>query len=218
MDRPPDDHSSFTITVGAATFQCRDGRMTTAINEPDQASCTVAASDMAASPVDWLAPAAVVIGEDVMTQGEVVEAVPGHDGSVALSMESARRLHESRMPPMVCQQLTSAEVVYAAARAAGFAPEDTRIDGLDTLPFEPMWVLAPISGVRAERPARVGVVEFVDGDIGREMLRRFRPPLEPRFSDPLKDAAAFARVPVAQRLLYDAEEEGWRSSTRRQRG
>jgi hypothetical protein len=95
-----------------------------------------------------------------------------------------------------------------AARAAGSAPQDTRIDGLDTLPFEPMWVLAPIGGVRAVRPARVGVVQFVDGETGREMLRRFRPPLEPRFSDPLKDAAAFARVPVAQRLLYDAEEEG----------
>jgi hypothetical protein len=109
---------------------------------------------------------------------------------------------------MVCQQLTPAEIVYATARAAGSAPQDTRIDGLDTLPFEPMWVLAPIGGVRAVRPARVGVVQFVDGETGREMLRRFRPPLEPRFSDPLKDAAAFARVPVAQRLLYDAEEEG----------
>jgi hypothetical protein len=39
-----------------------------------------------------------------MTQGEVVEAVPDHDGSVGLSMESARRLHESRMPDAGCRR------------------------------------------------------------------------------------------------------------------
>jgi hypothetical protein len=208
MDRQPDEHPPFTITVAPVTFECSGGRISTAINEPDHGRGTVAAGDMAASSVDWLAPAAVAIGEDVLIQGEVVEAVPGEDGTVALSLESARRLRESRMPPMTCQWVTPAEVVYAAARTAGFAVEDTRIHGLDAVPFEPMWVLAPVSGVRVERPTQVGIVEFVDGDAGGEMLRRFDPPLEPQFSDRLESAVAFARIPVAQQRLYDAEEEG----------
>jgi hypothetical protein len=44
MPVPPDD--TFTITVGTTSFECRDGRVTNAINEPDTASGTVPADDM----------------------------------------------------------------------------------------------------------------------------------------------------------------------------
>jgi hypothetical protein len=75
-------------------------------------------------------------------------------------------------------------------------------------PFEPLWVLAPVDGVRVDRTVRVGAVEFVDAATGQEMLKRFAPPLDPRFSEPLAAASAFARIAVVARVLYDAEEEG----------
>jgi Arc/MetJ family transcription regulator len=40
------------------------------------------------------------------------------------------------------------------------------------------------------------------------MLRRFTPPLDSQFTDPLADVAAFARVAVPAKYLYDAEQEG----------
>jgi hypothetical protein len=207
MPEPPDS-AAFNITVGPASFECRHGRITTAINEADRASGTVAADDMARSPADWAAPAHVAVGSDVLTSGRVVEALPESDGSVALSLRSALALDESLMPPMVCQNLTQQEIVYAAARSAGFATADIHIHGLADLPVEPMWVLAPVDGVRVDGTVRVGVVEFLAAAAGQEMLRRFSPPLDPVFSEPLAAASAFARVAVVASLPYDAEQEG----------
>lgn len=206
--REPRDDEIFRINVGPASFAVPDGRATSAINEPDTASGTVAADVMARSPTDWAAPAEAAIGSHVLMSGEVVEALPQRDGSVALSLRSGVMLGENLMPPMVTQNLTPQEIVYVSARSAGFAIDKIDIHGLDDLPVEPMWVLAPVDGVRVEGTLRVGVVEFVDVEAGHEMLRRFCPPLEPVFTDPLEGTSAFARVAVVASLLYEAEQEG----------
>ncbi len=205
------DHSEddpFRITIGSVSFEVSDGRFTTAINEPDTASGTVSAEDIERSPADWSAPAEVTIGGDLVTSGKVVEAEPADDGSVAVSLRSGLMLDESKMPAMLIQNLTPQELVHAAARSAGFAPDRINIHGLDERPVEPWWVLAPVDGIRVRGTVRVGVVEFIDADAGQEMLRRFSPPLGPTFSDPVADAPAFARVAVVASLPYDAEGEG----------
>jgi hypothetical protein len=71
-----------------------------------------------------------------------------------------------------------------------------------------MWVLVPVGGVHVEGALHVGVVEFIDVATGHEILRQFSPSLAPVFTGPLEGAAAFARVAVVGRLLYDAEQEG----------
>jgi hypothetical protein len=203
----PDD-DVFTITVGPTSFAVRDGRTTSTINQPDTASGTVSAEDIAHSPTDWANPAQAAIGSHAQMAGQVIEARPTGDGSVVLSLRSALELDEGLMPAMVVQNLTAQEIVYAAVRSAGFATANIDIHGLDDIAVEPMWVLAPVDGVRVERPVRVGVVEFIDGEAGREMLRRFSPSLDPVFSDPLAEAPAFARVAVVASLSYEAEQEG----------
>jgi hypothetical protein len=71
---------------------------------------------------------------------------------------------------MVVQQIDGREVVYLAAREAGFAPEDSNIHGLgDAVAFQPLWVLAPVRGLSVRREVKIGVVELVDGDAGRQM-------------------------------------------------
>jgi len=211
----PSGPDPFIITVGATSFNVRYGRVTTTINEPDTASGTVSADDMARSPTDWRGPAQASVGSDVLSSGQVIEALPKGDGSVALLLRSGVELSESLMPPMVCQNLTPQEIVYAAARSAGFATTHIHIHGLNDLPVEPMWVLAPVDG---DRTMRVGMVEFMDAEAGQEMLRRFSPPLDPAFAEPLAGASAFARVAVAASLPYEAEQEAWRLSTLRRRG
>jgi hypothetical protein len=204
----PSEDDVFTISVGSAPFRVRDGRTTSSVDKPDTASGTVPAEDLANSPADWAAPAEAAHGSYVMMSGEVVEALPVSDGNVALSLQSALMLSETLIPAWVSQNLTPQEIVYAAARSAGFTTDKLDIHGLDAVPVEPMWVLAPVDGVRVDRTARVGVVEFIDAATGREMLQRFSPPLEPVFTEPLERASAFGRVAVVARLPYDAEQEG----------
>jgi hypothetical protein len=199
----------FTITVGGRTFVCSEGRVTSELNEPDRASGIVAADDLVERGADWAGPACASIESVDQMYGRVIQAQPQEDGSVALSLRGATMLDESLLPPMVVQQIDGREVVYLAAREAGFAAEDINIQGLaEAVAFQPLWVLAPVRGLSVRRDVKIGVVEFVDGDSGREMLRRFVPPLDAPFSDLLADVGAFARVAVPAKYLYDAERDG----------
>jgi hypothetical protein len=185
------------------------GGVTTELNAPDRATGIVSADNLAERGADWAGPArASIEGNDVM-HGRVIQAQPQEDGSVALSVCGATMLDESLLPPMVVQQTDRREIVYLAAREAGFATEDINIHGLaDAVAFQPLWVLAPLRGVSVRRDVKVGVVELVGGDDGREMLRRFVPSLDAQFADPLAEVGAFARVAVPAKYLYDAEREG----------
>ena len=156
--------TGFAITVGGRTFICSGGRLTTQINEPDNASGKVGAHDLAERGADWAGPVHVTIDNEDVMHGRIIEARP-EDGDVALSVRGATMLSESLLPPMLVQQIDAREVFYLAARKAGFEPEDINIDGLpDALAFEPLWVLAPVRGLRMREAVKVGVVELVTGD------------------------------------------------------
>jgi hypothetical protein len=104
---------------------------------------------------------------------------------------------------------TGARSCYLVAREAGFEAEDINIDGLaEAVAFEPLWVLAPVRGLSMRQAVKVGVVELVTGDAGREMLLRFSPRLEAQFADPLEDVGAFALTAVPAKYMHDAELEG----------
>lgn len=200
--------TGFAITVGEQTYMCSGGRLATEINEPDKASGRVGAHDLAERGTDWAGPAHVTIDSEDVMHGRIIEAQP-EDGDVALSVRSATMLSESLLPPMVVQQIDAREVVYLVAREAGFEPEDIDIHGLaDAVAFEPLWVIAPVRGLRVREAVKVGVVELVTGDAGREMLLRFNPRLETQFADPLENVGAFARVAVPAKYMCEAEREG----------
>jgi hypothetical protein len=204
MKPPP-----FKLEIGSVSFSCREGKVVTEINAPDAATGVIQADDMmASSPVDWSSPARVLIGDDVVTSGQVIEAVADEDGNVRWDVRSALMLSENRMPPMVIQNLAPQEVVYAAAREAGFDRDHMQIHGLDGFESEALWVLAPIRGLEVDKSTRVGVVEFIEGPTGAEMLRRFDPPLDPSLIRSFASARAFARVAVVASLIYDAEQKG----------
>jgi hypothetical protein len=61
-----------------------------------------------------------------------------------------------------CSKLDGREVVYLAAREAGFAIEDINIHGLaEAVAFEPLWVVTRVRGVSVQQAVQVGVVELV---------------------------------------------------------
>jgi hypothetical protein len=200
--------TGFAITVGEQTYMCSGGRLATEINEPDKASGRVSANDLAERGTDWAGPARVTIDDEDVMHGRIVEAQP-EDGGVALSVRGATMLSESLLSPMVVQQIDAREVVYLVAREAGFEPEDIDIQGLaDAVAFEPLWVIAPFRGLSIRETVKVGVVELVPGDDGRQMMLRFNPRLEAQFADPLKKVGAFARVAVPAKYMCEAEREG----------
>lgn len=199
----------FTITVDARSFVCSDGRVTTERNKSDRASGVVVADDLAERGVDWAGPARASIERDDVMHGSVVQAQPEDDGSVALSLRSATMLDESLLPPMVVQQIDSREIVYLAARGAGFAPEDINIRGLaEAVAFLPLWVLAPVRRLSCGGKFKSASSSLWTGTLAGKMLRRFVPPLDAQFFEPLADVDAFARVAVPAKYLYDAEREG----------
>ena len=200
----------FTITIGSTAFVCSEGRITTAINAPDVATGLIGGDHTPVSPVDWAAPARVTIGDSLLTSGHVVEAVPTAEGGIHWEAQSALMLSENRMPPMVLQNLAPSEVVYAAAREAGFKRDQMRISGLDDIASEAMWVLAPIRGVEVDHITRVGPVEFLDQSSGMEVLRGFNPPLDRSLIVSFEAAQAVARVAVVGSLMYDVEQDGTR--------
>jgi hypothetical protein len=204
----PTDQLPFKITIGSVPFVSGEGKVATAINAPDTASGVIPAEAVSTSPVDWSAPARVTIGESLLTTGHVVEAAPTNEGAIRWDVQSALMLSENRMPPMVCQNLSSLEVGYAAAREAGFQRDQMHIQGLDAVASEAMWVLAPVGGIEADQPTRVGAVEFIDGPSGLQMLRRFNPAIDSSLTGSFAAAPAFARVAVVASLIYDAEQEG----------
>lgn len=112
----------FTITVGGRTFVCSEGRVTTELKKPDGASGIVAADDLTERGADWAGPARASIKSDDVMHGRVMQAQPQEDGSVALWLRGATMLDKSLLPPMVVQQIDGREIVYLAAREAGFAP------------------------------------------------------------------------------------------------
>jgi hypothetical protein len=155
----------FTITVGGRTFVCSEGRVTTELNKPDRASGIVATNDLAERGADWAGPARASIEGDNVMHGRVIEAHPEEDGSVALSLCGATMLDESLLPPMVVQQIDRREIVYLAAREAGFAPEDINIHGhAEVVAFQPLWVLAPVCD-RARHVAGLADVHLPSSDL-----------------------------------------------------
>ena len=120
----------FNVTVGGVSFRCEDGRVVTAIAKPDAASGVIAADDVALSPADRSAPARVAIRLDVVTSGEVVEAVPLEGSSVAVAAppceveaDPSARLARPQLPQPVERFRPSARDVIASrgVAARGFA-------------------------------------------------------------------------------------------------
>ncbi len=180
----------------------------TEINQPDNASGVIGAEDLSGRGVDWAGPTQVMIDNRDGTHGRIIEAKP-ESGNVALSVQNATMLSESLLPPLLVQQTDAREVVYLVAREAGFEPEDIDIHGLaEAVRFEQLWVVTPLRGLVVRQTVKVGVVELMAGDAGREMLLRFSPALPAQVTGPLEDIEAFARVAVSAKFMCEAEREG----------
>jgi hypothetical protein len=182
------------------------GSLRTSISAPPEADLVCRVSDLLANAVDYLFPVSVqsAAGE-VAFEGAVVDATPTGD-EVTVECRGARELVETLAFQGDVQHVEHIEVVYAMARAAGFAEENIVITGLDALQHEPIEVVVPLRGIEVAQPLDVGNVELLPATAGAEVVQRFNP--APRFAGEFSDSSAYVRAICAANRLFDAEQEG----------
>ncbi len=194
------------VAIGERELRLVGGSLRTSIHDLPKADVTVNTDQVHSTPVDYLQPVEIrnALGEEAFN-GNVQRATP--DGSkVELECIGGISLTESIMPAYVAQDCSHIEIVYTAAREAGFSDDRMVIQGLDDLPCEAIEVVAPLIGVSVPAPVKVGDVEFAPATAAQDVLARFNP--RPDLADEFERATGVARAYVVGARLLDAEQEG----------
>jgi hypothetical protein len=197
------DNTTLFVTIGDRVLPLVGGQLRTSIHELPSADIVVDKGDVAASPVDYLQP--VRIGpEDGQSawEGSVLDAQPT-DAGVELRCGGGVSLTETLMPTGVAQGCSHIELVYSAARGAGFDEDHLVISGLDDLPAEAIEVAVPLVGIDVEAETPIGPVQLLPADAAGAIVTRFDP--RPDLADEFESGSAIARAYVVAARLYDAE-------------
>jgi hypothetical protein len=189
------------VRFGDREVELLDGSFRTSLDALPEARLVVDPNHLLEQPVDYLAPAEVLLDGDVAFSGSVVEAKLVGNRVEILCREGAS-LTDTSMPEMVAEGCDHTEIVYAIARAAGFAREAIHIGGTEP-ESEAIEVLVPILGITTERVVVVGDVQILSSDAGTEIARSFAP--RPALSDEFEHGQSYARMLVPGSRLFEAE-------------
>jgi hypothetical protein len=193
------------IRVGDQELVPIDGSIRTSLSDLPEATFVLDAAALAANPVDYLLPVTIV-GERPGPTLSIIDARPEGD-RVTLKCRGSVSLLETLAPDGESQDCSHLELVYAAARGAGFPEDRIFISGLDTLRNEEIEVAVPLIGVEvANTTTSIGRVQLVSPAAGAELLERFHP--RPDLAAEWEAGLSFARVQCEAARLYDAEQEG----------
>lgn len=136
--------------------------------------------------------------------GTVVKALPSANG-LDLQAITAVQLQEKIIAGMTTRNVTGPEMIYTLARSSGIREDRLKIDGLDALVTETLDVYAPIAGLRTDKAAEFGGVQFLPSDVGEAVAQ------ELNSNDQLLGyfgAAAYARATVSATRMLEAEHNG----------
>lgn len=189
---------------GTAERGAGGGLLRSSIDAPATADFTLTREQVERSPVDYLAPLDVLIAGEVVFGGSVRRVRPTGQ-TVAIQARSGIALEEGLMSEMAAHDIPPQDVVYAAAREAGFDDEHLEIHGLKELPVEVFEILVPVESVECERRHRIGDVTLMPANHASEAVADFRGVEHLNEEFATADAAALALVTTAQ--LYRAEQE-----------
>lgn len=200
-----DDHK-LRVSIGERELTMVEGSLRTSIHELPTADVMVDQGEVRSGPVDYLEPVKVESARgDQVFDGDVLRAGPEGE-RIKVECVGGIELTESLMPAGVAQDCSHIELVYTAAREAGFTEHRMVIQGLDDLRHEAIEVVVPLIGVSVPATMKVGDVEFAPPETADEVLARFNP--RPNLADEFAQAEAVARAYVAAARLLDAEQEG----------
>jgi hypothetical protein len=191
-----------TVFVGDREMSFSAGSWRTSIRELASAELTVRVEP--AAP-DWWASLEIRGGSEVAFSGSVISAEPTADG-IRLTAASGIELTEHVMGVISAENFPVQDMVYAAARGAGFSRERMEIHGLEELPLEPFEIVVPLQGVKVEQRVELGDIVLLPPPQGLRTLDAFESVPED-LATVWAEAEAFAVVIRDANLLADAELE-----------
>lgn len=191
------------VKVGDVDIDVSDLVLTSSIE--DLSRTTMVAQVAVEDIPDWSRPMTIDIDGSRVHTGSVITAIPSADG-VALDTATGIEMTEVLMSLMSAEDFPVQDIVYDAARGAGFKRERMEIHGLDELPVEPVEVVAPLVDLRVDGPTVLGPVTLLPGDIGRRALLPFTSPPE-AVSEAWDSTEAFALMTCNSALLAEATDE-----------
>lgn len=205
MTQPPSSPKPAVarIQFGATIVEGEELILTTSIEDLARARFQVRLpADEGADP-EYLAIVKVSIDEDEVFEGNVLTARPVGTG-IRIRCASGVELTEGLMGPLALEDVSPQDVVFAAARAAGFPESRLAIHGLDDLPLEPIEVVVPVMGVQCDTSVWIGSVRLVAPEVGHRALLPFHS-LPEELGTGFRTGDAYAIILATERRLYDAE-------------
>jgi hypothetical protein len=193
------------VSFGEVAVTALDGHLRGAIDQLPEADFAVELEQLREQPIDYLAPVMVEIDGNEVFTGDVIRADPVGE-RVLVRCKSGVALEEVEMGSFVAQDVPHQDVVYAAAREAGFDDDHLEIHGLTDLPLEVIEVLVPVRGVEVSLPRRLGRVTLLPPERVRAGVESFQP--RPTFLDDFEDADCYALAFATDRCLFRAEQGG----------
>ncbi len=137
-------------------------RTTSALNDRPRASFMLPAS--VDPPLDYLAELHISADagspEQVMLTGFVDTAEP-HGADVQVEALGAPELGERTIGSLTTSGAPAADIVYMAAREAGYTDDRLQIHGIDDLPTEVFEILTPVAGLELDEPLTISGVTLV---------------------------------------------------------
>jgi hypothetical protein len=176
-------------------------RVTSSLDDLSRAEFRLAGAE---TP-DYLAPVSVTFQGERAFTGTTIQAEPALDG-IQVRCASGVELQEVFLPMRAAEDITAQDVVFAGARAAGFADENMVIQGLDELPLEPIEVVVPLSGVSRSEPLRIGNVHLLPRGSASSAIGHFNTAAD-EIRNAFEGATSYPLNLQTVRRLYDAERQ-----------
>jgi hypothetical protein len=177
---------------------------TTSIRDLPTAEFELRWGDVKDRPPDFSAPVTLRYDDYSAFSGNVLTVEPAGD-VIKVECGGGRALQEKLMPIQVSEEVLPQELIYAAARGAGYDQDHMDIHGLERLPSEPIEVAVAIEGIEVTRSFGIYGVTFRPASDREQILRRFRS-APPDLVAALEAADAFAVLVRDGRLLWDVEQ------------
>lgn len=166
------DAPAYVVRFGGGSWPTQGGRLTTSINDLPRAEFGLEWEEIRDRPPDYLAEVTVELdGRSVFT-GNVLRAEP-RTGLVWVECGGGVAMTETPMSPTSAAQFPAQDLVYAAARGAGYDDDHVRIQGLDELPVEPIEVMIALEGTIAASTFGSAGIAIRAPETARAALERF---------------------------------------------
>lgn len=199
------ERPDFGVKFGAEAWLGQCGHLVTAVGELPLADFELPWEEVCDRTPDYLAPVTIVVDGDLAFTGNVIRATP-LAGRIKVECKGGVAMTEVPMGDGGAEEFPPLDLIYAAARGAGLDEEHINIQGLDSLPLEPLEVVIALEGVEMSSSVGLGGISLMAPvEIVDSVIDRFGAPPDP-LVQAFREADCVAVVTRSGRRMWDAEQ------------